>query len=103
MNFDEEFRLAVGEMRMKPSEFWALTYAEFVEMLNGYIRGNTRRNNDLLYLAWHVALFNRQKTLPSLNSILIEDMDSRHEQTDEEMLSMVKILNAALGGKVVER
>jgi len=90
-------------MGLRPDEFWKLTYAEFIAMLDGFTRRRTQTNNDLLYVSWHVAAFNRQKTLPSLKSILVENPTEHHQQTDEEMLAMIKIINAAFGGKVVEQ
>lgn len=90
-------------MGMQPAEFWKLTYAEFISMLEGFSKRRIQINNDLLYASWHIAAFSRQKNLPSLKSILIQDLSDRHQQTDEEMLAVVKVVNAAFGGKVVEQ
>lgn len=57
--------------------------------------------NEIIYLAWHTEAFARQKTLPPLKSLL-QDEKPRHEQTDEEMMAMCKMLNAAFGGEVVD-
>ena len=84
-------------MGLKPCEFWALTYAEFVEMLDGYNRVYTRKINDMLYHAWHVAALLRQERLPSLESIQIRD-EKEHRQTDDEIMANCRRLNAMLGG-----
>jgi hypothetical protein len=49
-------------------------------------------------LAWHIALFERQKKLPALNTILQIEQKEKRKQTVEEMISVVKLLNAAYGG-----
>lgn len=85
-------------MNLKPDEFWKLTYAEFDAMCKAKKRINKHRANELLSLAWHVALFERQKKLPALNTILQDEQKEHHKQTVEEMISVVKLLNAAYGG-----
>lgn len=39
--------------------------------------------------------------IPPLNNLL-QDTEAPKEQTDNEMLAMCKLLNAAFGGEVVE-
>ena len=57
-------------------------------------------------LAWHTAYFSRVEndSFPSLQSVLIDEKSTteKKEQSPEEILAMVKVLNAALGGEVVE-
>ena len=103
MDFEEEFKLAVGELQLKPYEFWELTLAEFADIIDGYVRMQKRRTNELLYTAWHTAVLSRMKDIPSLKSILQDtETKPKHEQTGDEMLAMCKLLNAAFGGEVVE-
>ena len=93
----------MGELRLLPREFWALTPAEFAAMAAGYARTQRRRTNELVYLAWHVAAFSRQPKLPELSSLMQTEDDSRKkDQTPDEMLTMVRMLNAAMGGVEVE-
>ena len=94
----------MGELGLKPAEFWDMTYAEFVQMAEGYQRVQKNRYDELLYFAWHIEAFARQKTLPSLESLMrkIDNKQQHRTQTDEEMLAMGKMLNAAFGGEVVE-
>ena len=73
-------------------------------MADGFFDNQKQKINEMLFLAWHVEAFARQKTLPPLKGLLqkLENTQKHHEQTDGEMLAMVKILNAAFGGEVVE-
>jgi len=87
---------------MKPSEFWPLTYAELIYMLRGYNRRQINRRNELIFVAWHAEMFARQKSLPALSSMITDDEPQTKVQTDDEMMTMCKILNAAFGGEVVE-
>ncbi len=93
----------MGELGLLPHEFWALTYAEFAAMAEGYARAQKRRTNELVYLAWHVAALSRQPKLPELSSLMqTEDETRKRDQTPDEMLTMVRMLNAAMGGVEVE-
>lgn len=87
-----------------PDQFWQLTPAELFIISKGYFDTQKQKAGDLLFLAWHIEAFARTKTLPPLKNLLqqVENAQQHHEQTDEEMLAMVKILNAAYGGEVVE-
>jgi len=93
-------------MGLFPDTFWLLTYAEFLTMLEGFRKKERRHNNELLYLAWHVAAFERQKKLPPLSSVLADE-DATGEpgegrvMSDEEMMAKCRILNAAFGGTEV--
>jgi hypothetical protein len=70
--------------------------------LDGYKRHEKRRVNELLSLAWHIALFERQKKLPALDTILQDEQKEHRKQTVDEMIAVVKLLNAAYGGIEVE-
>lgn len=71
-------------------------------MVEGKIKSQKRRMNELLFLAWHIEALARQKRLPALSSLLKEEKPSGRQQSDEEMLNMAKLLNAAFGGEVLE-
>ncbi len=72
-------------------------------MAAGYARAQKRRTNELVYLAWHVAALSRQPKLPELRSLMQpEESNHSQNQTPDEMLSMVRMLNAAMGGVEVE-
>lgn len=86
---------------MMPDEFWKLTPAELLAIAEGYAENRQDRIHELIYLAWHTEAFARTKQLPSLKS-LIQKNEHHKEQTDDEMLAMARILNAAFGGEVKE-
>jgi len=87
---------------LKPSEFWELTFAEFSEMCEGYKWRREQQLNDLISHAWHTARLTMwTKEFPKLETLLIRR--NSKPQTAEDMLAVVKILNAAFGGVVVEK
>jgi hypothetical protein len=55
----------------------------------------------MIFIAWHTAVLMRIKEMPSLNSLMQEEAENKKVQTDEEMMAMCKILNAAFGGETV--
>jgi hypothetical protein len=77
-----------------------LTYSEFAEILEGYNRCRKQQIKDMIYIAWHTAALTRIKEIPSLSS-LMQETEKKKVQTDEEMMAMAKILNAAFGGSTV--
>ena len=77
-----------------------MTYAELLSVVAGYNENLKNRRDELLFLAWHVEAFARQKQLPSLQSLI--GQGPKKEQTDEEMLNMAKMLNAIFGGELNE-
>jgi hypothetical protein len=92
-------------MGLKPSEFWALTYAEFCAMTKGYVEEKRERGNDLMTSAWFTAYFTRKNPMPPLKDFIQSDKAEskpNKPQTPEQMLAMARILNAAYGGDVVE-
>lgn len=79
-----------------------MTFAEFVEYVKGYSRKNRQRINELIYLAWHIEAFHRERgRLPSLESLLIQDEIEPKQMTDDQMMAMARVLNAAYGGAEV--
>ena len=91
----------MGELELKPREFWVLTYAEFFAMAEGFKRRRIDRQNALIYHAWHCEAFARQKTLPELKNILQKSESTHRQQTEEEMIAICRMLNAAFGGDEV--
>lgn len=60
-----------------------------------------REQKDSLTIAWMTAYLHRVEKMPSLKEILGED-EQEVVMEQDEMLNMVKHLNAKFGGKVVE-
>jgi len=71
-------------------------------MAEGRIRNQKRRMNEMIFLAWHIEALARQKRLPALSSLLKEDKANSRQQSDEEMMGMARLINAAFGGEVIE-
>lgn len=67
-------------------------------MAEGYNKRNLKRKNEFIELAWNTAYLSRVKEMPELKSILIKDFKPARQQTDEEMMAMARLLNAAFGG-----
>ena len=101
MDFSAEFAIGVGELSLKPKAFWRLTYAELATMAESRLRHQKRKMNELVFLAWHIEALARQKRLPALGSLLIEEKAAGKRQSDEEMMNIAKLLNAAVGGEVI--
>jgi hypothetical protein len=70
-------------------------------MAEGYNKRHIKRSNELITLAWHTAALIRTKEMPELKELLISEVEKK-SQTPEEMLTIVKMLNTAFGGEVVE-
>lgn len=102
MNFDSAFEIAVGDMQMDPDKFWLLTFAEFEVKFDGFIRNRKQQIKDMLYQAWHTAVYYRCKDMPKLESIMIGDAKPvKKRQTDDEMIAKARLLNALFGGTEV--
>ena len=92
-------------MEMDPIKFWKLTYAEFVEMVEGYVRRQRRRTNERTTDSWNTAYFSRVKKLPGLKEFLIDVYEmpgEKQEQSEDSMFALCRMWNAALGGVEVE-
>lgn len=73
-------------------------------MIEVYKENQTQSYKDLIFTAWHMVAFDRQKKLASLTDIY-RKMDNKlvsKTQSSEEMLNVVKSLNALYGGEVIE-
>ncbi|QRN84837.1 hypothetical protein JR334_07565 [Clostridia bacterium] len=71
-------------------------------MADARIKSQKRKMNEMLFLAWHIEALARQKRLPALSSLIQEEKTNGRVQSDEEMMNMAKLLNAAFGGEVLE-
>jgi hypothetical protein len=71
-------------------------------MYEEHIKLHRQHKNDIISLAWHTAMFERQQKLEPLSNFLIKEHSEIKEQTPEQQYAMIKMLNAALGGSVVE-
>jgi hypothetical protein len=104
LDFDRELEIATGELGLLPSQFWDMTYAEFILCLEGCRKREIKKTNDSIANAWHTAYLLRVDQFPDLKDILLNEdniKQEKHIQTDEEMMMKCRFLNAALGGDVV--
>lgn len=95
-------------MGLAPGMFWELTPFEFHVMAMGYVdrekEKNRVRHNDLISVAWYAEAFARTKNLPKLENLLSQKEDdgasihTHKEQTDDEMITACRMINAAFGG-----
>ena len=85
---------------MSPDQFWLLTPSELFKMYQHHIKTRKQIMDNMLYHAWHVAALSRQQKLPELSELLKSKPEQR-KQTDDQMMAMARLLNAALGGKEV--
>ena len=64
-----------------------------------------REHNDRAWLAWHVARLSmvNPKKFPKIEKLMVRGRGKRRaaKQTPEQMLAVVKMLNAAYGGSIV--
>jgi len=94
-------------LNLLPWDFWKLTPGEYISKAKGFVRHEKRKMNDLLIVAWYTAYLTRVRDMPALKSLLIEiDSDDKpkaeHRQSDEEMMAICRLLNAAFGGDEIE-
>lgn len=100
--FEDEFGIGVGDLGLKPAEFWDLTPAEFRVMHKGYLKARTRRINEMIYQAWRTADLIKAAELPELQSLLLEETPRRKaKQTVEDQVMRLSALAIALGGEVI--
>jgi len=77
---------------MRPAQVWALTPAELGLLFEGCAEEKAERRQELIYLAWHIEAFARQKRLPSLKKIL---KDSGSKKTAPSRLSLEQLIKIA--------
>ena len=73
--------------------FWDLTPYELGLMFEGYAEKKAEHIKELLYLAWHIEAFARQKRLPKLEKVLRETnkMKKQSKQMSEtELIGIAK-------------
>lgn len=72
-------------------------------MFKGEARRLEREHNDRAWLGWHIAALMRAKKLPKLEDLMHRGRARSVKQTPEQMLGIVKMLNAAYGGRVISK
>jgi hypothetical protein len=76
---------------MSPSEFWELTPYEISLMFEGYAARQTEHQQELIYLAWHIEAFARQKQLPKLEKLLrTKKQPAKRQLSKTELIKIAK-------------
>lgn len=76
---------------MRPAEFWELTPFELGLCFCGYAEEKKEHRQELIFLAWHVEAFARQKRLVSLKKLLKEDERKEKKQSRLSTDQLMKI------------
>lgn len=87
---------------LTPSEFWASTPFESREWCKRFARRQEEEYKRGSWVAWHIALYSRQKKLPELSAIMrrFDDQPAvAKPQTAAILFDKVRLLNAAFGGR----
>jgi len=77
---------------MHPAQAWELTPFELGLFFEGYAEEKAERRQELIYLAWHIEAFARQKRLPSLKKML---KDSGRKKAAPSRLSTEQLIGIA--------
>jgi hypothetical protein len=77
---------------MRPADFWAWTPFELGLHFEGYVEEKAEQRKTLIYLAWHIEAFSRQKRLPSLTKLL---KDSGKKKKTQSRLSTQQLMTIA--------
>jgi hypothetical protein len=92
---------------ISPKEYDDLTPHETKLIVDVYIASEKARQREAVTLVWMGAQFQRARRLPKLETILkgkTEDATPKKPvkpMTDKQLLTRIKAMNKALGGKVV--
>ena len=77
---------------MRVSEFWNFTPCELTFIIEGYAEQLAERRQEMLYLAWHIEAFARQKRMPALRKVLKEGgiKKSQKRLSTEQLMKIAK-------------
>lgn len=93
---------------VSPLEFWELTPYELSLIIKAYVKRKEEESKERISLAyinamWTIQWLGKKSNHPKpLKEILDSIGKEKKVMTDEQMLAVVKSLNAALGGEVNE-
>lgn len=82
--------------------FWQLTPHELSILTNAYVERMKREQDQQIIIAYLNAYWHRVKKMPNLKDVLHGKEKEKRKKSPEEMLEIVKQLNAAFGGQVSE-
>lgn len=76
---------------MHPAQIWELTPFELGLLFEGYADEKAEQRQALLFLAWHIEAFARQKRLPSLKKLLKDSGKNKKARSRLSMDQLIKI------------
>lgn len=75
---------------MHPDQIWELTPFELGLLFEGYADEKAEQRQALIYLAWHIEAFARQKRLPSLKKLLNDSgLNKKRSRLSTEQLMKI--------------
>jgi hypothetical protein len=89
------------QIGIDPLTFWELTPHELSILVDAFKEKTKREQEFQVVTAYLTAYWHRVKKMPSMKEILKES-EVKKKKTPEQMLDVVKQLNAAFGGTVLK-
>jgi hypothetical protein len=89
------------QIGIDPLTFWELTPAELSILIKAYQERMKREHEQQVVNAYLTAYWHRVKKMPSLKEVLGHQTEKK-KKTPEQMLEVVKQLNATFGGTVLK-
>lgn len=83
----------------KPSEFWEMTQAELIIASRVHNDKQKEKTKELRYLPYMISYLLRIETLPDYDEWM--EVKEKKTQTDDDMVTMARLLNALYGGEEV--
>lgn len=78
-----------------------MTQAELMALMEHFTKQQEEKTKELLWVTWNTAALIRVETMPEYEAWMKITKENPKEQTDEQMMAMARMLNAAFGGEVV--
>jgi len=78
-------------MGLSTEYFWQLTPYELSAIIDRYVEKLRERRQELIYLAWHIEAFARQKRIPALKKVLKANEAKKPQQKGLSTEQLMKI------------
>jgi hypothetical protein len=109
VDFDETYKIAVGILKISPSEFWELTYSEIYTLSESYIeqknRDYTEKLNVGVHTAWAFISMSsdiQRGEIKLKNYLYGEKQAEPQGETDlDALVAALRMWNAGMGGKEI--
>ena len=80
------YNLAVTKIGLDPIKAWDYTPYELTLLCEQVIEKNKRDIDELIFVAWHVEAFARQKRLPNLTQLIKDTHRKKNTSRADEIL-----------------